>query len=66
MSNVEAGSAAEDAGLRRGDLIKEVDHKQVTTVDDFAAVISHTAHDGTVLLLVQRGNNTFFAAIQLP
>ncbi len=65
VSNVEAGSAAEDAGLRRGDLIKEADHKNVATVDDFAAAISHTAHDGTVLLLVQRGDNTFFAAVQL-
>ncbi len=66
ISNVEAGSPAEEAGLQRGDLIKEVDHSEVTTVEEFDKAVSRTEKNGTALFLVQRRDNTFFVAIQMP
>ncbi len=66
ISNVLAGSPAEDAGLQRGDLIKEVDHKEITTVEEFDRAVSQSEKTGTALFLAQRGENTFFVAIRIP
>jgi serine protease Do len=66
VSNVAAGSPAEDAGFQRGDLIREVDHKQVTTVKEFDRALSQSKKEGAALFLVQRGQVTFFVAIKLP
>jgi serine protease Do len=65
ISNVVPGSVAEDAGLRRGDLIKEVNHKKVTSVDEFDSAVAHVKKNDTVLFLIQRGENTFFVAIEM-
>jgi len=64
ITDVMPGSNAEEAGLARGDLIREVDHKEVTSVQEFDKAISKAEKESAVLLLVQRGENTFFVAIQ--
>ena len=63
VANVAPGSPADEAGLRRGDLIQEVDHHRV---DDVAASVRAMKADrnDSVLLLVRRGPNTFFSAIK--
>jgi serine protease Do len=63
ITGVEAGSFAEEAGLRRGDLIREANNTGVTSVQEFDKAISKSK--STALLLVQRGENTFFVAIQM-
>jgi serine protease Do len=65
VTTVVPGTYAEEAGLRRGDLIREVDHKKITSVGEFDKALSKTEGDNTALLLIQRGENTFFAAIQV-
>jgi serine protease Do len=65
VAEVVPGTYAEEAGLRRGDLIKEVDHNKIASVGDFDKAIAKSEEDNTALLLVQRGENTFFAAIQV-
>ncbi len=51
VTNVESGSAADDAGLRPGDVIVELDHKPVETSDE-AAEASRKAKGDRVLLRV--------------
>jgi serine protease Do len=61
---VQPGSPAEDAGLRRGDVVLEVNRKPVGTVDKYSEEMKKTAEGKSVLLLVRRGENTVFLALK--
>lgn len=64
VSGVKPDSPAQEAGLQRGDLILEVNHKKVGTADDFASVAKAAQKDKkSALLLVQRGNATLYTVI---
>ncbi len=62
--DVFSGSPAEEAGLQRGDLIKEVNRKEVRTVQDFENEINDLKNGDVAALLVRRGSNTFFTTIK--
>lgn len=62
---VKGGSMAEGAGLQKNDLIKEVNRTPVRSVADFDKAIEQVGKNDSVALLVRRGNNTFFVAMQL-
>lgn len=63
VTEVEPGSAAAEATIQTGDVIREVNRKPVRDVDDFAQKIEKTKGQESVLLLIQRGQNTLFAAV---
>jgi len=66
VTEVTPGSPADDAGLQRGDLIKEVDQAIVRSVTDFQKAVG-TLHSGdSIAFLVRRGQNTFYIGIQIP
>jgi serine protease Do len=65
ISSVTPGSAAEEAGLRRGDLVKEVNRKGISSVQEFKAAVKSIGKGDTAALLVRRGANTFYVALQL-
>jgi serine protease Do len=58
VTAVEPGSAAGEAGLRRGDIILEVDRSQVEDVGDLREKLG--AVEETALLLIRRGDATVF------
>ncbi|MGH0031762.1 MAG: DegQ family serine endoprotease [Myxococcota bacterium] len=62
VTQVQRGSPAAEAGLRRGDVILEVDRKPVGDVKSFEERLG-AAKKGA-LLLVRRGDNTLFMAMQ--
>ncbi len=64
VTAVEPGSAADEAGLHRGDVILEIDRKPVRTVADFRKAIGATGKGKGVLFLVRRGESTLFMAIK--
>ena len=64
ITGVEPGSAAEDGGLRRGDLIKEMDQKPVQTVDEYRRQLKKAKQGESILFLVKRGNQTFFVTVK--
>jgi serine protease Do len=66
VSSVTPGSAAEDAGIRRGDLIKEVNRKEVASVQEFNKAVKSIGKGDTAAFLVRRGPNTFYVGLQLP
>jgi len=67
VNSVTSGSPADDAGLRRGDLIKEVNRTEVRTAQEFKRLAARIqSGDSVVLLVNRRGQNTFYAAIQIP
>jgi len=65
ISNVEAGSAAAEAGLRRGEVIVEVNQQPVKNLEQYAAIMESALAEGSVLLLVRRGTQSRFVAIRL-
>jgi serine protease Do len=64
VTQVLRGSPASEAGLRRGDVILEVDRKPVSDVGDFEERLGDAERGA--LLLVRRGDNTLFMAMQKP
>jgi serine protease Do len=66
ITDVAGGSPADDAGLQTGDLIKEVNRVKVISVREFKSIIGRLKRGDSVALLVQRGQNTFFVAVQIP
>jgi len=64
VSAVTPGSSADDAGLRRGDVILEVNRQPVSDVRSYQKAIKGVAAGKSVLLLVRRGENTIFLALK--
>jgi serine protease Do len=63
VTRVEPGSSAADAGIQAGDVIQEVNRKPVKDVKDFSQRIAQAQSQDNVLLLIQRGQNSLFAAV---
>jgi len=63
VTDVEQGSPAAMAGLREGDTILEVNRASVSSVADFDKAMRNVSN-GATLLLVKRGDNTFYVAVQ--
>jgi serine protease Do len=64
VSGVKPDSPAQEAGLQRGDLILEVNHKKVGNANDFASLAKSAQKDKkSALLLVQRGDATLYTVI---
>jgi serine protease Do len=62
INQVEAGSAAEAAGLQRGDVIQEVNHMAIKSLEDYQkASAKIKKEEMAVLLLSRQGNNLFVA-----
>ena len=61
IAEVDPGTAAEDAGLRRGDIILEVNQQPVLTAAD---VHEYAGDDKSVLMLVKRREGTQYLVIK--
>jgi serine protease Do len=62
VDQVKAGSRAEEAGLQRGDVIQQVNHRPVTDAQEFSQMVRNSQSDTPVLLLVNRSGDTMFLA----
>jgi serine protease Do len=60
VADVAAGSPAQRAGLREGDVIVSADRKPVTSPDEVEEALS----DGAALLRVRRGEGAFFVPLE--
>ncbi len=63
VTDVEPGSAAAEARLRKGDVIREVNRKPVTNVTDFVREIEQTESGKGLLFLIERNQSTMFVTI---
>jgi serine protease Do len=65
--DVSQGSAADDAGLQRGDVIKEVNDQSVKDVTDYNAAVAKARDKNPtkpIVFLIKRGDATRFLAVQ--
>jgi serine protease Do len=65
VTAVQPGSAADRAGIRRGDVIQEMNRKKVTSVKEAQAEAQKDPTAQTLLLLFRRGNSSQFAALEM-
>jgi serine protease Do len=63
ITDVDAESAAADAGLRRGDVIEEVNRQPVANVNEFNAALQKAGKQN-VLLRVRRADGARFVVVQ--
>jgi serine protease Do len=66
ITAVERGSPADDAGLRRGDVILGIDRKTVRNLSDYRQAIAGLKKGSSCLFLLQRGQATSFVALKIP
>ena len=65
--DVSQGSAADDAGLQRGDVIKEVNDQSVKDVTSYNAAVTRARDKNPtkpIVFLIKRGDATRFLAVQ--
>ncbi len=63
ISEVEPGSPASEAGLIRGDLIKEINKKAIESLDDYNDVMEAIEDEQSFLALIKRGENTRYVVV---
>jgi Do/DeqQ family serine protease len=67
ITDVESGSAAEEAGLEANDIVEEVNRKPVRSASAFADQLNAAKNAGKqhAVLLVRRGNRTSYVPVRL-
>lgn len=66
VAQVQPGSPAEDAGLQRGDIIEEVNRQKVESAQDLVNLVQSLKSGETAAMVVRRGENTQYVAIEIP
>ena len=62
--NIESGAPAEEAGLRRGDVINEINRQRILNLNDFNKIVARITQGENVLLFVNRGGRKFYTALE--
>lgn len=63
VTRVEPGSPAAKAGIRRGDVILEVNRKPIEGMEDFAQTVEAAADQESILFLIRREGSNLFIAV---
>jgi len=58
ITNVQKGSPASKAGLRKGDLIEEIQHKPVTSIDELYQAILKIKNEEDILMFIKRSGKS--------
>jgi len=65
VSDVTAGESAAEAGIRRGDVITEIDRKPIRNMADYTRLLGNIKKKRTVLFLIRRGGTTIYIAVKI-
>ncbi len=64
VSQVQVGTPAHEAGIRRGDIIREIDRQPIEDLTGYRRQIDKSKGKKEILMLVQREENTFFVVLE--
>jgi len=64
ITNVLRGSPSWNAGLRKGDIILELNRKEIKDLKDYKKIINKVRKKQTILFLVRRKNSTIYVALK--
>jgi len=62
--NVDSDSPAQEAGIKKGDVIQEIDRKRIYSIDDWKKVVSGIKPDEMVVMFINRGGRKFYVALK--
>jgi serine protease Do len=65
VSDVRAGQSAAEAGIKRGDIITEIDRKPVRNMPEYKRSLGNIRKGRTVLFLIKRGGTTIYIAVRI-
>lgn len=63
VAKVEQGSSADEAGIKKGDVIQEVDRNRITGIKDYNRMIASLGQKDTILLFINRGGKKSYLTI---
>lgn len=66
ITDVTPGKTADQKGLRRGDLILEVNRRRVGTFKELKEILKTVGPGDSLIILVQRGRRSSYVALQMP
>jgi serine protease Do len=64
VTDIQSGSPGDDADVKAGDVIKEINRKPVRNVDDFKEILGKARPKEGIVMLVKRENITFYAVVR--
>ena len=64
VSDVVEGGPADEVGIRRGDVILEVNQEPITTVRDYQSAVEQAGDAGALLFLVRRDDSVRYVALR--
>jgi serine protease Do len=64
VSSIEPGGPAEDVGIMKGDIIKEVNRKQVKNVQEYSEAIGKAKPGENILFFIKRGDDSLFVVLK--
>ncbi len=65
ISDLQQGSPASLAGIKIGDIILQINKKQINSLSEYSDALNAIKPGDTALFQVKRGNNTLFAAVRV-
>lgn len=65
VSSVSRGSAASEAGFRRGDIIIEINNTTIKNLEDYNNRLDEIGKGNSALFLVNRGKNTIYIGLKI-
>ena len=65
VARVEDGSAAAEAGVQRGDVIREINRQRVRTMADFERLTKDAKEGDRLTVLLQRGQMSLYVAFSV-
>ncbi len=60
VTHVQSNSQGDNEGIQPGDMIKEINHRTINTVDDYKNAVQKVKKNGVVIMLVKRADSGFF------
>jgi serine protease Do len=64
VTDIESGSPADEAGIRRGDIIKEVNRQPIKSLKVYNQAIKKAVKGDNVLFLIKRGRNSIYIILK--
>ena len=64
ISGVAPGSPAGEAGLRAGDVVKEVNRQEIHNLNDYNQAIEKARQDKSLLFVIKRGGGTLYVVLK--
>ena len=65
ITDINAGSAAAEAGIQRGDIILEINREKVESIAQYKQALQAAQEKKSILLLIKREQNTRFVVVDL-